>query len=484
MEKFLRFVFAALLVGALFSCQDYEPYDDSGINSELDRLEESINDLLASTDALEEDVEALRQIVDALSKNLHIVSVAETGETTVINLSDGSSITINHPSEAETPEIPEALFKEAYVDGDVFVVVLADGTEIRLPMYEELQFVIDASSVDGVEAGKTVSVSVETKGVDDFSVIKPVGWSVAVSGNEVSVTAPQEGLDYAEYEGTIDFIAVGHGESVIAKLPVYAYVYRPGTEEITLDFEGDYYYVRLADEGDNYGNCFYGINDDMTEFNFISDENYDVFFGTLPSAWGSGYDMYNGAVMVSYSNEMTQGDYSNQLSVYYSDPVTGFGGHDGSKYFGVSFGYVDDYSAGMTAGKPRISFGSPRQLKEMYVANSTYAYIVMAEGNSFTDGSLSYEKQSWFMLEVTALDANENELGTAEFYLADFRTPDAPGVLEGWHRFDLSGLPECQFIEFNMSGSDSGDYGLNTPAYFCFDDLVYEGEGESVKVRL
>lgn len=40
MEKFLRFVFVALLAGALFSCQDYEPYDDSGINGELDRLEE------------------------------------------------------------------------------------------------------------------------------------------------------------------------------------------------------------------------------------------------------------------------------------------------------------------------------------------------------------------------------------------------------------------------------------------------------------
>lgn len=480
MEKFLRFVFAALLAGALFSCQDYEPYDDSGINSELDRLEESINDLLASTNALEEDVEALRQIVDALSKNLHIVSVAETGETTVINLSDGSSITINHPSEAETPEIPEALFKEAYVDGEVFVVVLADGTEIRLPMYEELQFVIDASSVDGVEAGKTVSVSIDTKGVDDFSVVKPVGWTVAVSGNEVSVTAPQEGLDYAEYGGTIDFIAVGHGESVIAKLPVYAYVYRPGTEEIALDFEGDYYYVRLAEAGDNYGNCFYNVpeDDQWQGMNFVSDENFDVFFGTNLS-YGS-YQMYNGSLLVSYSNNMEQGDFNNQLSVYFSDPVTGMGGHGGSKHFGVNFSVVGGY------GEPtRINFATPRKLLRMYVANSTYAYLLMRDGNPFGTGKpFGYETRDWFKIVAYALDENMERVGSAEFYLADFRTPDAPGLLEGWHEFDLSVLPECQFVEFDMQGSDMGDYGLNTPAYFCFDDLVYEAEGETVKIRL
>ena len=346
-------------------------------------------------------------------------------------------------------------------------------------MYEDLQFVIDASSIDGVEAGKTVSVSIETKGVDDFSIVKPVGWDVEVSGNDVSVTAPLEGLDYAEYEGTIDFIAVGHGRSVIAKLPVYAYVYRPGTEEVTLDFEGDYYYVRLAEEGDNYGNCFYNVpeDDQWQGMNFISDENYDVFFGTNFSY--GGYNMYSGALMVSCSNNMEQGDFNNQLSVFYSDPATGLGGHDGSKYFGVNFtavGYGE---------LTRINFAGPRKLLRMYVANSTYAYVLMRDGNPFGTGQpFGYETGDWLKIVAYALDENMERIGSAEFYLADFRTADAPGLLEGWHEFDLGSLPRCQFVEFDMQGSDTGDYGLNTPAYFCFDDLVYEGEGESVKVRL
>lgn len=469
MERFLCFVLTALLAGALFSCQDYEPYDDSGLKDEIGRLEDSIDDLIASTGALEEDVAALRQLVDALAGNLHIVSVTQADGVTVINFSDGSSITIGR----------EPLFQDAYIDGDEFVAVLADGTEIRLPMYEEMRFVIDASSIDGVEAGKTVSVSIESKGVDDFSIVKPVGWTVSVSGGEVSVTAPEEGMDYAEYEGSIDFIAVGGGRSTIAKLPVYAYVLKPGTEEAVLDFEGDYYYVRLAEEGDNYGNCFYGVpeDDEWAGLNFISDENYDVFFGSNLS-YGS-YEMYNGSLMVSYSNDMEQGDYSNQLSVYCSDPVTGFGGHGGSKYFGVNFSAVGGY------GEPaRICFASPRKLSSMYVANTTYAYAVMRDGNPFGAGPFGYDTGDWFKVIARALDENMEKVGETEFYLADFRAEDAPGLLAGWHEFDLSVLPQCQFLEFEMQGSDTGAYGLNTPAYFCFDDLSYETDGELVKVRL
>lgn len=27
-------------------------------------------------------------------------------------------------------------------------------------------------------------------------------------------------------------------------------------------------------------------------------------------------------------------------------------------------------------------------------------------------------------------------------------------------------------VKFNFTGSDTGDYGLNTPAYLCIDDIV------------
>jgi len=29
-------------------------------------------------------------------------------------------------------------------------------------------------------------------------------------------------------------------------------------------------------------------------------------------------------------------------------------------------------------------------------------------------------------------------------------------------------------IVFNLNSTDQGDWGMNTPAYFCLDDLSYE----------
>ncbi len=43
-----------------------------------------------------------------------------------------------------------------------------------------------------------------------------------------------------------------------------------------------------------------------------------------------------------------------------------------------------------------------------------------------------------------------------------------------WTRFDLWQLGAVARVEFNLKGSDDlyGDYGLNAPAYFAFDDVA------------
>ena len=43
-----------------------------------------------------------------------------------------------------------------------------------------------------------------------------------------------------------------------------------------------------------------------------------------------------------------------------------------------------------------------------------------------------------------------------------------------WKRIDLSGLGAVKSLTFTMQGSDSSDYGLNTPAYFAFDNVEIE----------
>lgn len=52
--------------------------------------------------------------------------------------------------------------------------------------------------------------------------------------------------------------------------------------------------------------------------------------------------------------------------------------------------------------------------------NTTYTYLVMKDGNSFTQGSLSAQK-GWFKVVFVALDATGKPTGKeVEYYLANF----------------------------------------------------------------
>jgi hypothetical protein len=63
---------------------------------------------------------------------------------------------------------------------------------------------------------------------------------------------------------------------------------------------------------------------------------------------------------------------------------------------------------------------------------------------------------------------------TVEFYLADFRFTDNSKdyIIKEWKWVDLTSLGNVDSLVFAMSSSDVGQYGMNTPAYFCIDDLT------------
>ena len=52
------------------------------------------------------------------------------------------------------------------------------------------------------------------------------------------------------------------------------------------------------------------------------------------------------------------------------------------------------------------------------------------------------------------------------FYLAKGKN-----IIADWTYVDLSTLGKVDELHFALTGSRTGDYGLNTPAYFCIDDL-------------
>lgn len=97
-----------------------------------------------------------------------------------------------------------------------------------------------------------------------------------------------------------------------------------------------------------------------------------------------------------------------------------------------------------------------------FINNTAYAVTSMVNGDSFAK---AFGKDDWFKLTCIGVKGGA-EVATKDFYLAQNGE-----YVVGWTYVDLSELGEIDGLTFEMSSSDTGTYGMNTPAYFCMDDF-------------
>ena len=185
-------------------------------------------------------------------------------------------------------------------------------------------------------------------------------------------------------------------------------------------------------------------------------------------------NFYEGGIVLSQWNDTITVGYTNQCSVFYSDISTGFGGHNGSRTFALSYG--SDNSPYLYGSDTRTfvgfrSYEVEKVFDHFYVNNSTYAVRTMRDGDSFSS-PLGYENGDWFKLIVTGLDKNGNETGSVEFYLADFRHSSLGGIVTEWTKVDLYSLGMVNKLRFDLKASVETEYGISIPTYFCFDDVA------------
>jgi hypothetical protein len=115
-------------------------------------------------------------------------------------------------------------------------------------------------------------------------------------------------------------------------------------------------------------------------------------------------------------------------------------------------------------------------IEGMYVNNSTYAYLSMRDGDAIAKkfGGITGNDPDFFLLTIEKY--NNGVLGTqkVEFYLADFRSANNADdyLISEWTYLDLSSLGNADSLAFSLSSSDVGQFGMNTPSYFCLDDLT------------
>lgn len=126
------------------------------------------------------------------------------------------------------------------------------------------------------------------------------------------------------------------------------------------------------------------------------------------------------------------------------------------------------YSWMMSARPVDMSFtdGKSYEAVSVYVNLNSYPYYCMEYGDSFARAFTNGDK---FTLTIHGVAPDENEK-TVDVDLASYSNGDLT-INRGWKYVDLSPLGKVNELYFTLSSTDSGDYGMNTPAYFCLDKL-------------
>lgn len=210
-------------------------------------------------------------------------------------------------------------------------------------------------------------------------------------------------------------------------------------------------------------------------------------FGANSVGWSSQGASFNTAQYGpgwSYSNlnNTTTPGFGNLFASYTG---SGFGG---SGNYAVAYGFRDllpsmfdtrtfnPLTATDLRSLPSIGLPSGMQASNVRVTNSTFAALSMLNGDGFAKrfGGPSESDPDFLKLSVFGIGAANNPLGVAvDFYLADYRSINNVNdyVVNSWQLLDLSALANARSLHFNLSSSDVGNFGMNTPGSFAIDNL-------------
>jgi len=190
-----------------------------------------------------------------------------------------------------------------------------------------------------------------------------------------------------------------------------------------------------------------------------------VFF---PNVFNPEWSSWSGFSVSNITDNETPG-FMNQYSAF-----TG-AGYDGNANYAVM--YVSEFDQSnyieLTEEHAEAAF------RGLFVTNNTYAALAMRDGDDFSKkfGGEDGNDADWFKLQITGYKNGDLLEGkVVEFYLADYRFEDNSQnyIVDTWEWVDLSELSEADKLKFSLSSSDMGDWGMNTPAYFCIGRIEVE----------
>lgn len=176
--------------------------------------------------------------------------------------------------------------------------------------------------------------------------------------------------------------------------------------------------------------------------------------------FGAGSCCHSGFTYTNHTDTTTAG-HTNQFSA-----ITG-GGQGGSANYAIAYAFDDKVAT--------VSFSTPTELSSAYFTNTTYATLSMLNGDGFAKkfGGNTGNDEDFYKLTISGFNG-ASSTGSVDFYLADYRFGDSSMdyIVTDWTAVSLASLGAVTRLGFEVTSSDVGAYGMNTPAYFAMDTLV------------
>lgn len=186
--------------------------------------------------------------------------------------------------------------------------------------------------------------------------------------------------------------------------------------------------------------------------------------------WDTTYSYWSSGSAYTNVKDSTNGNYSNLYG------CIAYNGYNNSNYYVTLQNYAT------------IVLKSPYEIVDgFYITNTTYAAKVVKYGNMFSRafgdttgtgcGCPQGSYPDWFKVVVRGYKNGAMLNDSVEFYLADYRFSNNSQdyIVWNWQWVDCSTLGQVDSIQFFMSSSDTGPWGMNTPAFFSIDNFTTSG---------
>lgn len=221
---------------------------------------------------------------------------------------------------------------------------------------------------------------------------------------------------------------------------------------LTLDFGGlldepESYYVS---DDSTYADGYY-YRTEFEEAGFV----FSHYWGTFSPYFGGGFTYSNGT-------DVETPGYMNM-----------------SAYAGTGYGddtYLVANASSFTSANLTYLHGQLFAPREAYFTNTTYDALSMLQGDAVAKkfGGEDGTDPDWLRVVIRGYEQGEVKADTVVFYLADYRSDNSADdyIVRDWTRVDLSPLGVVDSLTFEVQSSDVGEWGINTPTYFCMDQLT------------